>query len=81
MGVILADHVEDVPSLERDAELMTRDVEVVIGTIGEVGPVVELQIRRRYHQEIVCQHFEPDKLTNKIKICGRPFEVSGSIYK
>ena len=61
MGVILADHVEDVSSLERDAELVTRDVEVVIWTVGEVGPVVELQIRRRYHQEeIGCQHFEPD---------------------
>ena len=61
MGVILANHVEDVSSLERDAELVTRDVEVVIWTVGEVGPVVELQIRRRYHQEeIGCQHFEPD---------------------
>ena len=58
MGVILADHVEDVSSLERDAELVTRDVEVVIGTVGEVGPVVELQ--RRYHQEKGCQYFEPD---------------------
>ena len=73
--------------MERDAELVTRDVEVVIWTVGEVGPVVELQIRRRYHQEeIGCQHFEPDNkkrsgLTNKIKICGRPFEVGGSIYK
>ena len=41
--VVLADHVENVPALEGDAELVTRDVEIIVRSVGEVCPVVELK--------------------------------------
>ena len=40
VGIVLVDNVKDVPALEGDAELVTRDVQVVFGAVGEVGPVV-----------------------------------------
>ena len=43
--VLLADHVQDVAPLEGDAQLVARDVQVVIRGVGEVGTVVILQIR------------------------------------
>ena len=50
MWVVLADHVEDVAPLEADPELVTRNVEVVIRTVGEVSSVVELK-----HEDIIIQ--------------------------
>ena len=46
MGVVLADDVEDVSPLEGDAELVARDVEVVVGVVVEVRAEVELGERR-----------------------------------
>ena len=43
MGVVLADDVEDVATLEGDAELVAGDVEIVVRGVGEVCSVVELK--------------------------------------
>ena len=43
MWVLLADHVQDVAPLEGDAQLVAGDVEVIVRSVGEVGPVVELK--------------------------------------
>ena len=44
MLVLPVDHVQDVPPLEGDPQLVTGDVEVVVGVVVEVGAVVELKI-------------------------------------
>ena len=43
VGVLLADDVQYVPPLEADAQLVARDVQVVVRRVGEVGPVVVLE--------------------------------------
>ena len=43
VGVVLADDVEDVATLEGDAELVAGDVEIVVRGVGEVCSVVELK--------------------------------------
>ena len=48
--VVLADHVQDVSALEGDAELVTGDVEIVVRSVGEVSPVVELKY-------VLCETF------------------------
>ena len=40
MRVRLVDNVQDITALERNAELMTWDVKVVLRAVGEVGSVV-----------------------------------------
>ena len=50
MRVVLADHVQDVSALEGDAELVTGDVEIVVRSVGEVSPVVELKY-------VLCETF------------------------
>ena len=41
--VLPVDDVEDVAALEADAELVAGDVEVVVGIVVEVRPVMELK--------------------------------------
>ena len=43
VGVVLADHVEDVAPLEGDPELVAGNVEIVVRGVGEMGSVVELE--------------------------------------
>ena len=87
MRVVLADHMKDVSPLEADPEFVTRNVEVVIRRVGEVGPIVKLKcdniiiIKKKHAANTLSKLMKRSGLTNKIKISGRPFEVGGSIYK
>ena len=88
MRVVLTYNVEDVSPLETDAEFVTRNVEVVIRRVGEVGPIVKLKcdniiiiIKKKHAANTLSKLMKRSGLTNKIKISGRPFEVGGSIYK
>lgn len=42
MRVLPVDDVEDVAALKRDAQLVARDVEIVIRVVIEVGAIVKL---------------------------------------
>ena len=43
--VFSVDDVEDVATLERDPQLVARNVEVVVRVVGKVSPVVILQMK------------------------------------
>ena len=45
MRVVPTDDMENVATLEADAQLVARDVQVVVRGVGEVGTVVILDIR------------------------------------
>ena len=61
MRVVLVDDVEDVAALEGDAQLVAGDVEVVLWTVAEVGPVVEhwLALLLLQHRLDGIFHFSP----------------------
>jgi uncharacterized phosphosugar-binding protein len=50
--VLAVDDVEDVTALEGDAQLVARDVEVVVGVVGEVSAVVVLKKTARHVDEM-----------------------------
>ena len=41
--VIFADNMEDIPPLEGDAKLVTRNIEIIVRSVGEVGSEVILE--------------------------------------
>jgi hypothetical protein len=43
MWIFPVDDMEDVPTLERDAQLVARDVQVIIWVVRKVGPVMVLK--------------------------------------
>ena len=46
MWIFSVDDVEDVPTLEGDAQLVARDVQVVVRVVRKVGTVVVLQTQQ-----------------------------------
>ena len=51
VGILPVDDVQDVAALERDPELVARDVEVVVRVVGEVSTIVILKI-----EKLGCRH-------------------------
>ena len=47
MRILPIDDVKDVATLEWDAQLVTRDVQVVIRVVWKVGPVMVLKMKQK----------------------------------
>ena len=61
MGILPVDDVQDVAALERDPELVARDVEVVVRVVGEVSTIVILKI-----EKLGCHHSSVDSCAPSI---------------